>query len=370
MTSHERSWKYEKHVLFANSTFLIIFIIKEHFSLEMGRKKQITPRKRAIIQQYHKDGLRQREICKRLKLNKSTVCRLVQHFSRTGSSEAKKSTGRPRITSKRDDIAIGRSARVNPTYSSTQIMLDSGVHASTRTIRRRLLKEFGLAARRAAKKPLLTDQQRRKRLKFCKERQHWTVENWKKVLFTDETLICQFGSPATFVRRPKGERFNARYTIRTTKHSPKVMVWGSFSYAGRGSLYFVDQGQTVNAEEYKKILTSKVPITMRIHNCQIFQQDSAPAHTAKSVRQWFTSNGIQVLEWPGNSPDLNPIENLWQVLKQSVRRRHPKNMNELKHCIKQAWCLDISRELCENLIRSMPNRCKTVIQSKGHITKY
>lgn len=336
----------------------------------MGRNKQITPRKRAVVYQYYKDGLRQTEITKRLGIARSTVSQLIQHFKTVGSSEAKKSTGRPRITSKRDDISIGRCARINPTYSSIEICAETGVQASSRTIRRRLLKDFGLAARHPAKKPLLTEQQRLKRLKFCKKYEHWSPKDWEKVLFSDETIICQFGAPATMVRRPSGERFNPRYTVRTVKHSPKIMIWGCFSHAGRGSLYFVDVGKTVNALEYKKILMSKVPIAMRIHNCRVFQHDSAPAHTAVSVRQWLATNGIQVLEWPGNSPDLNPIENLWMTLKRSVRRRRPNNMTELIHCIKQAWCLDISRELCENLSDSMPRRLKAVITNKGHTTKY
>ena len=336
----------------------------------MGLGKQITPRKRAIIHQYHKDGLKQVDICKKLGLPSSTVHQLIKQFRSSGSSEVKKRSGRPRITSKRDDIVIGRCARVNPTYSSLQIMSDTRVQASTRTIRRRLLNEFGLASRHPAKKPLLTNKQRLKRLQFCKRHRNWTADDWARVLFSDESSICQFGAPPTLVRRPKGERYKAKYTVRTVKHSPKVMVWGCFSRHGRGSLYFIDQGRTVNAFEYKKILESKVPIMMTIHQCQIFQQDSAPAHTAKTVRDWFTSNGIRVLEWPGNSPDLNPIENLWMILKRGVRRRYPNNTTELIRCIRQAWCLDISAELCRKLSDSMPNRCKTVIKNKGHITKY
>lgn len=336
----------------------------------MGRSKQITPRKRAVMLQYSKDGLKQSEICKRLNLSRSTVSQLLHQFATTGSMDVKRRSGRPRITSRRDDTLIRRWSVVNPTYSATQIMVDTNVRASSRTIRRRLLNEFGLASRSPAKKPLLTQKQRLKRLKFCQKYKNWSSEDWAKVLFSDETLICQFGAPAVRVRRPVGQRFNAKYTARTMKHSQKIMVWGCFSRFGRGSLYFVEQGKTVNALEYKKILQSKVPIAMTIHGTTLFQQDSAPCHTAKSVRDWLTSNGIQVLEWPGNSPDLNPIENLWMILKQSVRRRRPGNMQELMHHIRQAWCLDINQELCQKLSDSMPNRCKLVIKSRGDITKY
>ena len=192
----------------------------------MGRSNQIMPRKRAVMLQYSKDGLKQSKICKRLGLSRSTVSQLLQQFATTWSMDVKRRSGRPRITSRRDDTLIRRCSVVNPTYSATHIMVETNVRASSRTIRRRLLNEFGLASRRPAKKSLLTQKQRLKRLKFCLKYEHWSSEDWVKGLFSDETLICQFGAPAVRVRRPVGQRFNAKYTARTMKHSQKVMVWG------------------------------------------------------------------------------------------------------------------------------------------------
>jgi len=79
---------------------------------------------------------------------------------------------------------------------------------------------------------------------------------------------------------------------------------------------------------------------------------------------------IQLLEWPGNSPNLSPIENLWIILKRKVRLRSPKNMQELIFWIKYAWCHEISPELCNKLAKSMPKRLKTVIMNKGLLSKY
>ncbi len=56
----------------------------------------------------------------------------------------------------------------------------------------------------------------------------------------------------------------------------------------------------------------------------IFQQDLAPAHTAKSTKSWFNDHGVGVLDWPANSPDLNPIENLWDIVKGKMRNKRPK----------------------------------------------
>ncbi len=92
----------------------------------------------------------------------------------------------------------------------------------------------------------------------------------------------------------------------------------------------------------------------------IFQQDLPPAHSAKATSTWFKDHGIPVLNWPANSLDLNPIENLWGI----VKRKMP-----LKATIRATWAL-ITPEQCHRLIDSMPRRIAAVIQAKGAPTKY
>ena len=148
--------------------------------------------------QYLKDGLRQVEICERLNLTKSTVCKLAAKYNSTGSVEAGKSSGRPRVTSKREDNRFRRCAVINPLSSSEVIKIETATVASTRTIRRRLF-DTGLLARRPAKKPLLNQQQRLKRIKFCKKYINWTSEDWSRVLFSDEATFQQFQSANGYV---------------------------------------------------------------------------------------------------------------------------------------------------------------------------
>ncbi len=69
----------------------------------------------------------------------------------------------------------------------------------------------------------------------------------------------------------------------------------------------------------------------------IFQQDLAPAHTAKSTKSWLNDHGVDVLDWPANSPDLNPRENLWGIVKRKMRNKRPKNADELKATVKETW---------------------------------
>ncbi len=101
----------------------------------------------------------------------------------------------------------------------------------------------------------------------------------------------------------------------------------------------------------------------------IFQQDLAPAHTAKGTKSWFNYHGVTVLDWPANSPDLNPIENLWGIVKRKMRDTRPNNPDDLKSALKATWA-SITHEQCHRLIASMPRRIDAVIRAKGGPTKY
>ncbi len=103
----------------------------------------------------------------------------------------------------------------------------------------------------------------------------------------------------------------------------------------------------------------------------IFQQDLAPAHTAKGTKSWFNDHGVTVLDWPANSPDLNPIENLGvsHLVKRKMRDTRPNNADDLKAAIKATWA-SIPPQQCHKLITSMPRRIEAVIKAKGAPTKY
>ncbi len=100
----------------------------------------------------------------------------------------------------------------------------------------------------------------------------------------------------------------------------------------------------------------------------IFQQDLAPVHTAKSTKSWLNYQGVGVLDWPANSPDLR-IENLWCIVKRKMRNKRPKNTDELKVTVKETWA-SITPQQCHKLITSMPRRIEAVIKAKGAPTKY
>ncbi len=154
------------------------------------------------------------------------------------------------------------------------------------------------------------------------------------------------------------------------KFPQSVMIWVTMSSAGVGPLCFLKS--KVNVAIYQEILEHfMLPSADKLYGDAdfIFQQDLAPAHTAKGTKSWFNDHGVTVLDWPANSPDLNPIENLWGIVKRKMRDTRPNNADELKATVKETWA-SIPPQQCHKLITSMPRRIEAVIKAKRAPTKY
>jgi hypothetical protein len=101
----------------------------------------------------------------------------------------------------------------------------------------------------------------------------------------------------------------------------------------------------------------------------IFQTDNDPKHTSRKAQQYLKDHNVTVMKWPAQLPDLNPIEMLWIDVEKEVKKKKPKNLNDLYRIIQEVWD-NIPIDRCIRLIESMPRRCAEVIKQMGMATKY
>ncbi len=147
------------------------------------------------------------------------------------------------------------------------------------------------------------------------------------------------------------------------------MVWGCVSRFSTGPVHRIDG--IMDAIGYRNILADVLlPYSEdRLPLNWLFQQDNDPKHTSRLVRQWFADNGVNVIDWPSQSPDLNLIENLWSIADRAVKKKRSRNLDELFENIAEQWSI-IPAAVCAKLFDSMPRRCQAVINNFGYPTKY
>jgi len=341
----------------------------------MPKSKELTEFERDEIVGLSKINLSVRKIAEVLLIAKSTVQDVINKYRRRGLITAAPRSGRPPILTPRNTRTLIKMVKKDRQTSLEELTEDFNktlqISVCSKTVKRKLHEE-GYYGRVGKKKPLVSEINRKKRLFWCYERRNW-VEEWEKVIFSDESRFVLFSNDSPkFVWRKVDERYNKDCLIPTVKQSAGVMVWGCFCKDKVGPLVFIEG--TITGERYLQLLNNYLlPFLHELGNEDeyIFQDDNAPVHTARIVKDWKEENLDNWLPWPAQSPDLNPIENLWDILERKVRMHNPlpKNKRELMTILEDEWH-KLEPEKLTKLIDSMPRRVKAVIKSKGNPTKY
>ncbi|CAK9819099.1 Transposable element Tcb1 transposase [Anthophora quadrimaculata] len=281
---------------------------------------------------------------------------------------------KPRKTDVHTDRVIHRISKADRFKTAVDIHTEISPYLkqeiSVRTVQRRLNK-VNLIGRVARKKPLISEKNRRARLQFAKVHIKWTAEEWSKVVFTDESKFNRFGSDGKcYVRRTAGEEYKKNCTKPTVKGGGgSALVWGSMSMNGTGPIRRITgiMDRFVYLDIVKNVL---LPFAKdKMPNDWIYQADNDPKHTARVVKEFLEKEKLNIMKWPAQSPDLNPIEMLWIDVDHEIKRRKPKNIQDLFEMIEEAW-KSIPVDRCIRLINSMQRRCAEVIKNKGYATKY
>lgn len=318
------------------------------------------------------------DIAKEVGCSHSTCIYVVKRYMATGSLLDAPKTGRPRVTTTRDDRTIVQMSEKDRKLTAVDIKKQFKVrNVSISTVQRRL-SDHGLFGRIGRNKQFINDAHRKARLAYAIEHKDWTIADWSKVVFSDESMFNRFGSDGpVYVRRRSGEEFDPRcLKPKMQNRGVRQMVWGCFSINGVGPLHQI-RGM-VNGAYYRGIIQDTLlpwvqedmPLNRRLD--WILLQDNARPHTAHTPNNdtlgMFRRENVRLINHPASSPDLNPIENLWSIVKGRMRGLNPTTAQFYTE-IEKAWNA-IDPAVCVKLVESMPRRMDAVIKAKGMQTKY
>lgn len=172
------------------------------------------------------------------------------------------------------------------------------------------------------------------------------------------------------VYRRQNERFAANCIQEVDRFGGgSVMMWAAISHNGKTNLVLVNGNLT--AQRYCDEILQPHVLPIMQNNGRIFQQDNARPHTARITTAFLQRNNVNVLSWPSKSPDLNPIEHLWDELDRRVRQRQPapQSLQQLANALQAEWA-NIPQQFIQNLTSSMGRRCQAVIDANGGHTRY
>ncbi|KAG2471328.1 TCB1 transposase, partial [Polypterus senegalus] len=338
------------------------------------KSKELSVDLRDRIVSRHKSGEGYGKMSAALKVPMSTVASIIRKWKKFETTRTLPRAGRPSKLSDRGRRALVREVTRNLMVTLSELQRSSVERGepSRRTTISAAIHQSGLYGRVARRKPLLSKRNMAAHLEFAKKHLKDSQTMRNKILWSDETKIELFGVNARrHVWRKPGTAHHQANTIPTVKHGGgSIMLWGCFSVAGTGKLVRI-MGN-ITAAKYRDILDENLlqsALDLRLGRRFIFQQDNNPKHTAKISKEWLQDNSVNVLEWPSQSPDLNPIGHLWRDLKMAVHRRFPSNRMELERCCKEEWA-KLAKDRCAKLVASYSKRLEAVIAAKGASTKY
>ena len=300
------------------------------------------------------------------------VRKVIQRFRNEGTIQRKVGSGKTRMTSTRADRMIVKQVILNPKTHAREIkerMEELGINVSVATIKRRL-NEKDFHGRKARKVPQISKKNAKLRLAFAKKYRNKTIRFWKQVLFSDESSFTYISKRSQSVWRRAGQEYDEGMTTATQKHQSKIMVWGCFSHNGQGSLEIING--IMDSKAYQGILGRNLIQSagkLRMGNKFIFQHDNDPKHKSKSTQAHLIEKEIKVLDHPPQSPDLNPIEHLWDALDRLMPLKERTTKVKFIEALHKAWN-SIDLEVMQKLIQSMPRRLEEVIRQKGYATRY
>jgi transposase len=326
------------------------------------------------------EGRTNAEIGEELGVSEATIKRTRARWRALETVHDRPCSGRPPVLTdrqKRYFYHLFRTRQVASPEEAAKFTLAAGLPAVSGHTIARAMRAEGLRPFTMQHKPLLTPAHKAARLAWALPRRGMTAANWSRVIFSDETYIYRLGtSPSRYVWCRSDDDFAAWRVTPTAKYGGgAIMIWAAISVHGLSDLVAIEGN--LNAAGYIPILQQHlVPLVHRHFpdGNAIFMQDNAPCHTALATMEWIKERDFGHMVWPANSPDLNPIENVWALFKRAVARQPiPANKDALWINIQRAaqefWGPERQAQIA-HMIETMPARLEAVIKAHGGVTRY
>lgn len=242
---------------------------------------------------------------------------------------------------------------------------------------RHALRSRGYVRRVARAKPPLSEKNQQIRLQWAEDHKDWSIAQWITILWTDETWVTSGRHRKVWVTRRPSEELEPTCIVEKLCRKRGWMFWGCFSGISKGPcLFWEKEWGSINKDTYCERIVPLIHGWLRLYPHLQLMQDGAPGHAATKTTTELIERGISPIFWPAFSPDLNPIEAIWNRMKDYIEIHYPDledgrqpTYDELRRIVREAWD-SISQEDLVDLISSMPARCAAVIKAEGGHTKY
>ncbi|GFV26631.1 transposable element Tcb2 transposase [Trichonephila clavipes] len=318
------------------------------------------------------EGRKIADVAREFDIAHSVVSRLWKSFKTTGMCSRRHGGGRVRSTTPAEDRYIVLSAKRNRRTTAQQVanqfLAASGKQISRKTVARRL-RGGGLYVRRPVVCVPLTRQQRTARLQWYREHHNWTEQDWACVLFSEESRFSLSSDcRRQLIWRESGTAYRPENIQEKDRYPTcSIMVWAGIMINGRTRLHVVANGTMTGQRYIDEVLLPHVHLFRgAVGDKFVFMDDNATCHRTLAVQDCLDSEGIQRLVWPACSPDLNPIENVWDALGRQVAGRNylPTNKNTLIRALTEEWD-KLPQQLLDNVVQSMVRRVECYITLHG-----